>query len=203
MTRDAKELTAAIATAVVHVLPLERLYPEVFEIVVLVIGWLGYLVSLVARDRPRLAEMGFRREGLRASAAAAFGFAGLATAGMGLWGWRAGTLAISANVVILAVLYPIYGLVQQWLVQGVFARQLARRAPAAVTVLATATMFGLLHLPDRLAAVATFVLGFALVPIYLRWRNLWALGFVHGWLAIPMYFWVAGVDPWAAAIRHT
>ena len=32
--------------------------------------------------------------------------------------------------------------------------------------------------------------------MFLRWRNLWPLGVVHGWLAIPMYFWVAGIDPW-------
>lgn len=72
--------------------------------------------------------------------------------------------------------------------------------PAWAVVLVTSLIFGTLHLPDRLAAVGTCVLGLALVPVYLRWRNVWALGFVQGWLAIPMYFWVAGVDPWAAAM---
>lgn len=119
---------------------------------------------------------------------------------MAAWGYRAGTLRGNSNMLILVALYPLYGLVQQWLVQGVVARQLAARLPAWVAVLATATVFGALHLPDALAVIATFILGLALVPIYLRWHNLWALGFVHGWLAIPMYFWVAGVDPWAAAL---
>ena len=42
-----------------------------------------------------------------------------------------------------------------------------------------------------------FALALVLTPIYLRWGNLWPLGAVHGWLAIPTYFWIAGVDPWA------
>lgn len=196
MSRDLRELTAAIATAVIHVLPLERFYPEVAEIVVIVAGWIAYLGYLVVKDRPRLVEMGFRREGLGATAAAALGFFAVACVGMAVFG----TVRFGVNMLILAALYPIYGLVQQWLVQGIVARQLVTRAPAWVVVPATALVFGLLHMPDRLATVATFVLGLVFVPIYLRWRNLWALGFVHGWLAIPMYFWIVGIDPWAAAL---
>jgi membrane protease YdiL (CAAX protease family) len=198
--QDGLELAAALAAAVLHALPLERFYPEVIEIALVVAGWVGYLGFLLTRDRPRLRAMGFSRAGLAPSATAAFAIFGVATAGMAAWGLAAGTLRLDLHMLILVALYPLWGLVQQWLIQGVVARQLRARAPAWATVLATATVFGVLHFPDTLAAVATFVLGLALTPVYLRWRNVWALGVVHGWLAIPMYFWVAGVDPWAAAL---
>lgn len=198
--QDRLELGAAIATALIHVLPLERFYPEVLEIVVIVAAWVAYLVYLLARDRPRLSVMGFQRAGLVASTRVSAALLVLACAGMAAWGITHETFRFSPNMLILLALYPAYGLVQQWLIQGVVARQLSQRVPAWATVLMTAIIFGLLHVPDTLAAIATFVLGLALTPIYLRHRNVWALGVVHGWLAIPMYFWIAGVDPWAAAV---
>jgi membrane protease YdiL (CAAX protease family) len=195
--RDLGELGAALATAVIHVLPLERWVPEVIEIAVACSGWTGYLAYLSLRDRARLREMGFRREGLGASAAAALALFGIATLAMAIWGFASGTLRVHPHMLILAALYPLWGLVQQWLIQGIVARQLAARTGALPAVIATSVIFGVLHLPDGVLAIGTFVLGLAITPMYLRWRNVWPLGVVHGWLAIPTYFWIAGVDPWS------
>ncbi len=200
--QDVIELSAAIATAVIHVLPLERFYPEVMEIVVICIAWVGYLGYLLLKDRPRLAAMGFQREGLRPATFASLVVLGVASLGMAAYGLSQGTFRFNSNMLILLALYPAYGWVQQWLIQGVLARQLATRVPAWVTVVVTSAIFGSLHLPDMLATVGTFVLGLAVTPIYLRWRNVWPIGVIHAWLAIPLYFWVAGVDPWALAMQH-
>ncbi|MCA9604527.1 MAG: CPBP family intramembrane metalloprotease [Myxococcales bacterium] len=188
----------AVLTAVVHVLPLERWYPELAEIVVLAGGWLGYLGYLAARDRQRLAEMGFRREGALGATIFALGVLASGTLVMGAYGVAAGTLRMHPqHMAILATLYPIWGWVQQWLVLGIFARQLRRSLSAPLVVVLTAAMFGALHLPDVTLAAGTLTLGLLLTPIYLRYGNLWPLGVAHGWLAIPMYFWVRGVDPWS------
>jgi uncharacterized protein len=195
--RDAIELGAALLTAAIHMLPLEHFYPEVVEIVVLAGGWLGYLVYLAVRERPRLQAMGFARSQLAGSVVASGAVLVIASLAMAGWGAALGTLRVHWHMLVLAALYPLWGLVQQWLILGVLARQLASRIAPVWTVLATALVFGALHLPQVSLAIATLVLGLALTPIYLRWRNLWPLGFVHGWLAIPMYFWVLGIDPWA------
>jgi hypothetical protein len=44
--------------------------------------------------------------------------------------------------------------------------------------------------------LATFGLGLVYIPLYLRYRNLWPLGFYHGWLGTLFYLWVLGRDPW-------
>jgi hypothetical protein len=58
------------------------------------------------------------------------------------------------------------------------------------------------HLPDFRLATATFVLGLALTPIYLKWRNLWPLGIYHGLLGVLFYFWVLERDPWIEVFGH-
>lgn len=186
-------------TAVVHVLPLERwLYPEIVEIVAIVCGWVGYLVYLVVKEREELTAMGFRREGLRATATACAIVFAIGTGVAAAIGAARGTLALSVHMVPLALLYPLWGFVQQWLVMGVVARRLEPVIGRAPTVIVTALVFGAIHAPQTILLVGTLALGLALTPIYLRWKNLWPLGLVHGWLAIPTYFWVAGEDPWAA-----
>ena len=59
-----------------------------------------------------------------------------------------------------------------------------------------AVLFSLVHVPDPQLMVATFVLGLAFTPIYLRWRNLWPLGVLHGWLGAFCYVWVLDRNPW-------
>lgn len=196
--RGALELGAALLTAVVHVLPLERwLYPELVEIVVIVCGWVGYLVFLLVKDRDELIAMGFRREGLRETALACAVVLAVGSSAAAVIGASRGTLSLSIHMVPLALLYPLWGFVQQWLVMGIVARRIEPLIGRIPTVITTALVFGAVHVPDTLLVAGTFMLGLALTPIYLRWRNLWPLGLVHGWLAIPTYFWIAGEDPWA------
>ena len=42
---------------------------------------------------------------------------------------------------------------------------------------------------------ATFLLGLAFAPLYLRYRNVWPLGLYHGWLGTLLYYQVLGEDP--------
>jgi membrane protease YdiL (CAAX protease family) len=112
----------------------------------------------------------------------------------------AGTLRLHAHLVPLLLLYPLWGLVQQFLVQALVAANLVRVRGAlgsrTAVVSVCAVLFGVVHLPDLALAVATFVLGVAFTVIYLRHRNLWPLGLYHGWLGAIAYFWVLARDPW-------
>jgi len=35
-----------------------------------------------------------------------------------------------------------------------------------------------------------------IIPLYFRYRNLWPLGVLHGWLGAFFYLWVLGRDMW-------
>lgn len=101
---------------------------------------------------------------------------------------------------VTIVPYPIWGMFQQLLVQGVFVRTVIESAgglrPKVIATIVAAVLFGAVHLPELRLAMATLVLGLVFTLIYVRWRNLWPLGLYHGWLGVFYYYWVLGRNPW-------
>ena len=129
-----------------------------------------------------------------------------ATAVMAGLGARQGMLRLGGDAVPLFLLYPIWGVVQQLLVQGMVAANLTAAAdplgsPWAVTPVA-AVLFGAVHVPNRRLTAATFALGLAFTPLYLRHGNLWPLGLYHGGLGALFYVWVFDRNPWRDMVRR-
>jgi hypothetical protein len=182
------------------------------------VAWVGYALFRVVRDPSELARWGFGWRGFGPSMLGAGLFALVAVAALaGIvfgTGLRDHAIAWHPDMLLLQALYPLWGLVQQFLVQAMVAGNLApatadssatargsagpspsltRRAPWVA--LLCALLFGAVHLPNWPLCASTFTMGLAFTPIYLRWRNLWPLALFHGWLGVPAYFWLLGVNP--------
>ena len=94
------------------------------------------------------------------------------------------------------LLYPVWGLVQQWLVQALVVDPLRDWGLGTVgLVLVGAVGFGAVHLAHPPLAVATAVMGGCYVLLFQRWRNLWPLAVCHGWLGSLFYPWVLDRNP--------
>ena len=111
-----------------------------------------------------------------------------------------GTLTLHWHMLPLLALYPVWGLVQQFLIQALVVGNLHDGVPALRSAWKLApigaALFSAAHWPDLTLMAATFLLGLAFTPLYLRVRNLWPLGVYHGWLGVLAYYWVLGRDPW-------
>lgn len=195
--RPALELTALLATGALHLAwPATGLSRAVL-VFPLVAAWLGYFALRYKVDPKMVKELGFRREGLEITALACLGILAAAAPPMIAWGLTQGaTLHWSTPLTLLV--YPVWGLVQQALVQVLLTRNLARLAPTWLASLGSALAFGLVHFNEPLLVPATFVLGLVFAPLYLRTRNLWPLGIAHGWLGTCIYTFVLMRDPLAA-----
>lgn len=165
-------------------------------LVATVVGWGGYLAGRILRHPDTLRELGLARDGLAASTAAAAVILLVGTLVCLAIGSRRGSVTFTRNMLFTALLYPVWGLVQQVLVQGVAVRHLSRALPKAAVVAIAGVLFGLVHLPHLALAAATAVLGAVFTIVFLRHRNAWPLGVCHGLLGVVFYFWVLGRDPW-------
>jgi membrane protease YdiL (CAAX protease family) len=195
--RSTLELAAVVLTGALHLVFEEVLHLKGPFIAVALAGWATYLALAVRRDRTVLAEWGLRFADLgRDSRGPGLVLAGGATA-LAVVGAVRGTLGFSWHMAPLLVLYPIWGLAQQFMLQAMVVRNLRPRlsSPAAATLIAAA-LFGLVHWPDSFLMPATFTLALVLTPLYLRRRSLVPLGVVHGWLGVLAYYWLLGRDPW-------
>ena len=116
------------------------------------------------------------------------------------YGLAHGRLIWQDHILLLLLLYPLWGILQQFLVQALGVANLMTLFPkqgAMVALPVGVLLFSLVHYPDGwLLMLATGVMACFFIPCYLRDRNLWPLGLYHGWLGTFFYLWVLGRDPW-------
>jgi hypothetical protein len=194
---DWAALVGVVVTVVLHFV-LQRAGANPFFIAGACLVWATFVVYRARQDRTVFRRWGFRGDNLpQASAIPAALFAAVAL-GFGLYAAQHGTLQFPGHLPLLFVLYPIWGLIQQFLVLGVVVSNLELLPGLihrqAFLVLIVAALFAAVHAYDVLLAAGTFLLELVTVPLYLQYRNLWPLGVLHGWLGALFYLWVLGRD---------
>jgi hypothetical protein len=206
-SRGIYEIVAVVATALLHPVFADVLHQRAAFIGLALGGWTVYLGVWVGRERGTLKQMGLRREGVAPAFLAASLVAAAALVTMGVIAQARQALVFRWQMLLLLGLYPVWAMMQQLLVQGVFVRTVVAMGtgvwPKLVATVLAAFLFGAVHLPDMRLAAATCLLGAVFTLIYLRWRNLWPLGLYHGWLGVFFYYWVLGRDPWGELFNTT
>ena len=196
--RGALEMAAVGLTGAGH-LAFSELDRSAWFIPVATLGWGGYVYHRARTERDFLQSAGFTASGLGPAFRDATIFAA-ASAGVmaGIAVWQDAEM-FEREMIPLLVLYPAWGLLQQFLVQAMVSDNLTNASgwigsPYAVTPI-SATLFGAVHVPSWKLAAATFVMGLVFTPLYLRHENLWPLGLYHGWLGVLFYQWVLERNP--------
>jgi len=202
--RSALEVAGVIATGGLHLVLVHAFSARAVFIAVSIAAWSSYIAARLWKYPGCLLVWGFSRRGLRDTLTATTAVTILAAAVLAIIARYQNTLSLQWHMLPLLLLYPIWGLVQQFLVQALVAANLKRAGPfKSSTGLVTpicSLLFGIVHLPDLRLAMCTFLLGLVFTPIYLKWRNLWPLGLYHGWLGVLFYFWVLRRDPWSEVL---
>jgi len=111
-----------------------------------------------------------------------------------------GTNILNWHIVPLLLLYPFWGVVQQFIVVGLITKNLRdmerTQLSAWLIVLITALIFAVVHYPHNLLITGTFVLALVYAALSLKNRNLIVLGTFHGWLGAFFYCTILGRDAW-------
>jgi membrane protease YdiL (CAAX protease family) len=169
-------------------------------IVCTTVGWAVYIYFRWKNDPTLLVYWGFRTDNLRAMFFRLMPIAAVALISCLIIGYTRATLQVTWHIIPGLVLYPIWGTVQQFLCVGLVTgnlQDMRRPVPKILNVLITAVLFSALHYPNLWLMAGTFVLAILYSIVYLRERNLYALGLFHGWLGVIFYYSVVGRDPFA------
>jgi hypothetical protein len=151
----------------------------------LVILALLLLSHVLRRETPD--HLGFRAAGFRRGALACAPWVAAVVAASLALGAALRTLRdVTFHWALLGFLvYCVWGLVQQYLLNGYFVNRFAR-ADARAPVLAAAC-FCLAHFPNWFLMPVTLVGGYAAARVYQAYRNLFLLGLAHGILGFTIY----------------
>jgi hypothetical protein len=198
------ELLAVIALGAAHVvveLTFSLDASRIFNSIAFAAG-LAYLVWRASTTQALLYRWGFRVSNFWTAFCSHLPFFACATVALLIWGGISGRLPLPGTFWVAALLYPFFGVAQQFIVQNLLManlRGLIRRP--GLCALAAAFLFCLSHLPRIALSTWALIAGFFLTLAYQRHPNLWAIGIVHGLLAALAFHTVFAEDP-GARILH-
>ncbi|MFW5711866.1 MAG: type II CAAX prenyl endopeptidase Rce1 family protein [bacterium] len=162
-------------------------------------AWVYYIVARIRRRPQLIHSWGFSSENLKKTFLIVMPVTAAAVAGAAIYGYANETLLLHWHMWIIFLLYPAWGVIQQFLLVVLVAGNLDRmsrsRFPRLLIVLPSAVLFSIVHIPVPLLMAVTFFMGIFTTTMYLRYRSVWALGVFHGLFATALYFFVMGQDP--------
>lgn len=192
-------LIGVVLTVALH-LVLQAKGPNLAFIVGASLAWSAYLLFRAYRDKNAFTNWGFRTDNLLVASKVPLALFAAVALALAAYAAVRGTLRFPSHLVLLLLLYPLWGLVQQFLALGVVVNNLERasglRGRRSLLILVGAALFGLVHAHDWPLAAATAGLELVLIPLYLRHRNLLPLAVIHGWIGALFYLWVLNEDLW-------
>jgi len=196
--RAVLEIAAVIATGGIYLVFENILHLKLEFLVVCLVGWGTYAALRMARDPAARRDWGLRLDTLAPSAMAC-GIFYFVVAGA-ILGWRVwkGWIPIPPSTALLFVVYPVWGLCQQFVVQALIAGNLDRLgAPRAAIIPIAAILFGLAHAPDVPLMALCAGAGLVWTSIFLRFPNLLPISLTHAWLGSLAYLMILERNPWA------
>ncbi len=191
------EVLAVMMTGILH-LVFKSFGAKGLFIALAGVSWVGYIIWRVRQDSSLWVKWGFQTKNL---SAAFFWPTVIFVVGVTLMAWYGlanDRVLWQDHILFLLLLYPLWGLLQQFLVQALGVANLMTVFPKPGWMVAMPVgivLFTLIHFPNALLMIATGLMAGLFIPCYLRDRNLWPLGLYHGWLGTFFYLWVLGKDP--------
>jgi len=193
------EISAVIFTAVGKFIFMDYLHWKLAFIAVIISFWTGYVYNRYKAIPDIISYWGFRTDNFKTVVLTVlpFGFSTfLICIGIGLY---SGSINITWHIIPSFMLYPIWGTIQQFLLIALIAGNLqdfrGLKLNKGVIILITAILFGLIHYPYTWLMIGTFILAIFYGFIYLKSRNIFALGVFHGWLGAIFFYTIIGRDP--------
>lgn len=193
------EIIAAIVTGLGKIVLVDFLGLKLIYIVTAILFWVAYLLIRYVNNSDILRYWGFTTNNFKQSFKKLLPFVLLSVALFAGYGVIFDTMIINWHILPIMLIYPIWGVIQQYLVVGLIAGNLndleKYKFSKVSIIVATATLFSIVHYPSITLIVGTFLLAIIYTIAYLKERNLWVLGLFHGWLGCFFYYFVLSRDP--------
>lgn len=193
------EISAVIVTAVGKFIFMDWLDWRFPFVAITILTWLMYVLYRNRKQPGILRYWGFRTDNFKKVVKMILPFgllAVIAFTGIGLY---QGTINITWHIIPILILYPIWGIIQQFLLIALTSGNMqdlkSYRLNKLMILFITAVVFALVHYPYSWLIIGTFILALLYGFIYLKERNLYVLGIFHGWLGGLFYYTAVDRDP--------
>lgn len=211
-TRRTIEIAAVLFTAGGKFVFMDWLHWRFPLIAIVIIAWSLYIIHRYVKVDGIMHYWGFRTDNFKWIVTRWWFFvpALFAVALMFTLGALRGTLNLRPEIIYVMLLYPLWGLMQQFLLIALFAGNIRDRTVVPEEkrsgrhwriALLTSVLFAGIHAGPYpqwyWLVIGTFVLALGYSWIYLTEKNIYVLGLFHGWLGAIIFYTVVGRDVWS------
>jgi hypothetical protein len=194
------ETVAVILTGIAKFIFMDLLNHRLIYITAACLFWGGYIVYRSQKNKGIIAYWGLSDKKFKSTFIEFLPFAILCIAVFVFVGNTMGTNILNWSILPILLLYPLWGIIQQFVIIGLLARNLKDieniNIPDFLIILITALVFSSVHYPNKPLIVATFFLAIVYTGLYLRKRNLIVMGIYHGWLGAFFSYTILARDSW-------
>jgi len=195
------ELSGIIATAALKFIMMEWLNMVAFYIAGISLFWIGYIIYRYNKNHAVLKKWGFGKAGFNQTIKFLLPFFIITVISSVIIGNNSASVTVlNWRVIPVMLLYPLWGLFQQYIMLVLIADNLVELEKIELkkyqAVLITALLFSLVHYPSFPLMVFTFFMELLFLLAWFRWKNLLALGLTHGLIATFLLFYILKRDLW-------
>ena len=195
------EIVAVVLTAGGKFLFMDLLNWRFPYVAFAVVSWAIYIIHRNKKQKGISRYWGFRRDTFKRTLRYMMPFGIFSIAVFFAVGFYWQSINLSWHIFPIMVSYPIWGTIQQFLIIALVAGNLHDMRSVQLKkwhiIFGTAVLFSGVHFPSYWLMLGTFLLALFYGFVYLRVKNLYALGLFHGWLGALFYYTVVGSDPFA------
>jgi membrane protease YdiL (CAAX protease family) len=193
------EITGVVLTGLGKLVFMDILQWRLPFILIVICAWTAYVVNRNKNISGLLPFWGFRSDNFKTVALRILPFGIVSVVAFVIVGYFNNTINITWHILPILILYPIWGIIQQFLVVALVAGNLRdlenSRLSHFTIIIVTALLFGLMHYPYYWLMLGTFMLALLYGYIYLKERNIFVMGLFHGWLGALFFYTVVNRDP--------
>lgn len=194
------EIAAVVLTGLGKFIFMDLLDLRLLYIVTACLTWMAYVIYRYRKQEGILAYWGWTTKNFGRTVLELLPVALLFAICFIIIGNQLETNILNWNILPILVVYPIWGIIQQFIIVGLIARNLQdlkeQNLSELSIVIITATVFAIVHFPFLWLVIATFLLAIVYTLLYLRGRNLIVLGILHGWMGALFFYTILARDPW-------
>jgi membrane protease YdiL (CAAX protease family) len=192
-------MSAVILTAAGKFIFMDYLNWRLPFVAAAIILWTGYIIYRNRTKTGILKYWGFRTDNFKPVMRKVLPFGLLSVITLAGIGFYRGTINITWHIIPVLILYPVWGIIQQFLLIALTAGNMqdlkVQNLNKGIVVLFSALLFASIHYPFVWLIIGTFILAIFYGLIYLNERNIYVLGLFHGWLGGFFYYTVLDRDP--------
>ncbi len=172
---------------------------KLFFILSALVGWGIYILYRSNQHPDILHYWGFRTDTFRSVVKILLPFGIGALLIFLIIGYVNNSINITWHIIPILFIYPLWGTIQQFLVISLFGGNLQdlklNQVSKPIIITLSALLFGLVHYPYYWLMFGTFILALLYGYVFLKVRNIYAMGLFHGWLGGLFYYTVVNRDP--------